>query len=230
MASLLQIPQADRDLLVRFFFLDSREQEQFLTELQKVEGLLSSTQLAEQLQGQLSLSSTELTGIARIISSLFFFSDASSDHSEAVENLVEAVVESIRSDLVEESEPEKFDLFKAFLIKVLSIDALRLGAKGLRLMTQHEHVYRKGEIFTDVRPVFGLNGLEPPKAAVVVHTLKIEHFNEHRRHTIYLALDRDDLLQLQEKVGRALEKHRLLKDTTLKQAELRLLEPKEDPE
>lgn len=63
---------------------------------------------------------------------------------------------------------------------------------------------------TDIRPVFGEDASKSPVGAVVTHVLRIDSFRNGSLEDYYVALDNDDLLQLQSAVGRAIDKNQSL--------------------
>ena len=69
------------------------------------------------------------------------------------------------------------------------------------------------KVISDIRPIFGFNVNEKPKAAVIVHQLHLHYHqgDEKEMHKdIYMALDNDDLQNLKETIERAQLKTKIL--------------------
>lgn len=96
--------------------------------------------------------------------------------------------------------------FAGRLSSLLTIEAIGSVGKADDITTDHEHVFRSARILTDVRPVFGAAVDAAPEAAVIVAMLRIDHSTHGNSESTYFALDQDDLVALQEVVGRAITK------------------------
>ena len=78
------------------------------------------------------------------------------------------------------------------------------------------HVSR---VITDLRPVFSEEAANEPFGAVIVHTLRLDYFEENDVKTISFALNSRDLAQLKRTVERAQAKENTLSGL-LKRVEL----------
>lgn len=101
---------------------------------------------------------------------------------------------------------------------------LRSDARSLD--SEHPNRFRAARVLSDIRPRFERGDVSSPREAIIGHTLKLE-YAANEPQTIYIALSRGDLVDLQEAVGRALEKDAALGDV-LKQAGLTDLTPVDD--
>lgn len=79
------------------------------------------------------------------------------------------------------------------------------SVKASDILTQHQFVFLNCRCFTDIRPVFG-DVTKEPSGAVLVHHLKLSYADGDDDREIYLALDTDDLKNLQECLKRAQDK------------------------
>lgn len=93
---------------------------------------------------------------------------------------------------------------------LLETPAIRTTARAADLQGDHERLFSDARILTDVRPVFGAQASDPPSGAVLNQMLKIEYYDGDALDAIYLALDRNDLMQLRAVIDRALEKSETL--------------------
>jgi len=92
--------------------------------------------------------------------------------------------------------------------QILMTTAVTTTAVGIDLLTQHERNYGSARIFTDVRPLFGLDVESAPIGAVVIEMLQLQTWGRDRQgqRTIHVAMDEADLLELQGVIERALKK------------------------
>lgn len=137
----------------------------------------------------------------------------------------EAVIKLLM-DRLKGGDPEKQSNFKGFISKILeNQDSLGLGAKASKLQVQSERLFVYPEIFSDIRPVFSSSGAsEKPEAAIIVHTLKVHTHINGGFEDIFMAMDKNDLLELKKTAERAIAKHnsleKLLENASLKHVEL----------
>jgi hypothetical protein len=111
----------------------------------------------------------------------------------ARDDIAAAVSRAENLEVLDELRPR----FAKRLIALLGVPTLRTALKAHDLMTEHAHVFARARLFTDIRPVFGDSGEEPPVAAVIIDTLKVEYFNERNEpDAFFVALDRLDHEQL----------------------------------
>lgn len=124
---------------------------------------------------------------------------------------VEEFVDDV-SEAMGECGPTR-DKLNANLIALLSIEELELSAKAWDLQTDDERSFCHGRILTDLRPVFGVDVSEGPKAMVIVHLLKIgyQQFGVEKHKEFVVSLDAEDLKTLRKLVDRAEAKAKSLK-------------------
>jgi hypothetical protein len=96
--------------------------------------------------------------------------------------------------------------FKERLVKLLAIESLLYTAKAPGIIYEHENVFSDCRIITDIRPIFGLDPQEEPKAAALVHTLCITCRQGEETKEFYIAMDADDLYMLNSTLERAFAK------------------------
>ena len=90
--------------------------------------------------------------------------------------------------------------------RLIQMPAIASTARAVDIQTEHSKVFHDARIFSDVRPIFGEDPSVTPEGAVINEILKIEFFEVGGLGEIYLALDRADLLRLEQLVQRALAK------------------------
>lgn len=110
------------------------------------------------------------------------------------------------------------------LVQLLSFDSLVVSAKAEGLMYDYENVFSSARVFTDIRPVFGLDAEELPKAGVITHMLSIHYFHGMQHKEINIALDEVDMGNIMDAIERADKKGESLK-SVLEMARLTYIEP-----
>lgn len=106
---------------------------------------------------------------------------------------------------------KKRDPFAVRLVTLLNLECLWLAARAYDIVTEYERVFHDARILTDMRPVFGPDISQGPKAALLISTLKIDfHPPDGSLNSHFFALDYADLLRLRDAVERAISKHKSL--------------------
>ena len=83
--------------------------------------------------------------------------------------------------------------------------AMEIHAKARSLQQDQENTYCRARIITDLRPIFGSDVRQSPKAVLVAHMLRItyHHGSQGALRDLFLTLRTDDLEQLSELIERA---------------------------
>ena len=83
--------------------------------------------------------------------------------------------------------------------------AMAIHAKTRSLQQDQENTYCRARIITDLRPIFGSDVHQSPKAVLVAHMLRItyHHGSQGTLRDLFLTLRTDDLDQLSELIERA---------------------------
>ncbi|HEX4416714.1 MAG TPA: hypothetical protein VH165_02395 [Kofleriaceae bacterium] len=156
-----------------------------------------------------------VTGFFSISNAVATFDPADKPHA------TEILFNSIVDDPTTEANRK---IFEERIARILKTKSIEITGKALSVMLDNPNTFHSTRIVSEIRPVFTDDGLEP-RAAVIVHQLKISfvtgvdrHFNE-----AFFALDRDDLGRLKAVVERALDKHAKLAQQ-VQQLNLPLLE------
>lgn len=154
-----------------------------------------------------------------IIQALVSLCSARPSLSVDVPKLAEVITAS--EDL--ELSDEQRGVLRDRLEQLLSRPSLVVTAKAAGLLAEDAHVYEGSRVITDIRPVF-LDGPEDgPKAAVIVHLLRITYLKDSRFHEFHVALDTEAIRKLRADLERAEQKEATLRPT-LRSAGLTYLE------
>ncbi len=128
------------------------------------------------------------------------------DLDEFVGDVEEALRED--SDLTTEQGLAIRDRLKV----MLALPSIALPAKGRSLLIEHAHYMCDARVFTDVRPIFGVDVEQTPETALIVHTLKLTyHMGQADTKDFFIVLDSHDLDELSELIDRARAKEKSLK-------------------
>lgn len=144
--------------------------------------------------------------------------------NEFIDDIAEAITESDHEDLIKIPE-EVIENSKPYLVSLLGSDSLFVSAKAVLILYENDSVFTEARVITEARPVFGEDIDESPKAALLVHTLRIHHLHDRRQESIYLALETKELQKLIDVLERAKQKAESLR-ATLERANVSLLERK----
>ncbi|MEH2253582.1 hypothetical protein [Nostoc sp.] len=121
---------------------------------------------------------------------------------------------------------ERFSKRLSSLLKALESIAfsLDISEKASNLLIEHERIFSDSRIVTDIRPVFDSETEKKVKAAILIHTLKIQYRDVGGTKEFYVALDSDDLDNLYEQIVIAIN-HRDVLGSVLQKAEIECINP-----
>jgi hypothetical protein len=150
----------------------------------------------------------------RIIRALFNIYDLFYTSKAEIKDFASSLVTTLSQRPLFKVKLEKeLESFELFFIEILTLfNKLKVRDNFLRLMPQHQHLFVRSELFSDIRPAFRLD--DPtiePLAAAIVHSLKIVYRKGTEIKDFYLGLDIDDLHQMKGTIERAISKHDSIK-------------------
>lgn len=96
--------------------------------------------------------------------------------------------------------------FAERLARLLDMASIATVASALDVVGEGERIFGSARILTDIRPVFGPEPEQRPRAAIIVNTLKIDCFTAQGTEEFFVVLEADDLDSLKEVVDRAITK------------------------
>ena len=178
--------------------------------LQQVPQLLTTERLAEHVRSEVPALSDEAVDTLEALLSLITLLP---EDGEGAADLSRDVAQSRDLDLADPAREALADRLPPLLV----LESLSLAARASDLITEYDRVFHDARILNDLRPVFGPNPSDGPKAALLVATLKIDyHVAGGPLDSTYFALDYSDLLRLRDVVDRALAKHASLRGSVEK--------------
>jgi len=219
---IIQLPERDRDSIQLLIELTAENKESILKALGETDSSLHSQDFVSLIAEKTGMPYKKLKGLLSVLFNLYNVLD-SIDFSPS--ELSQVFANSLKQyDWIDDYDEGAIEDTKKFIKKCLGYHStLGVTAKALGIMTQHNNVYRESKLYTDIRPIFkSSSDVGNPEAAVIVHNLKIDYYEEGDRKTMHLALDNSDIENLIKTLERAQSKYEFLAEF-LENSDLRLL-------
>jgi hypothetical protein len=225
----ITIPKKDWEVFLELFLLDSERKKAFLEVIKDPVNVPHTDDFAKYFAAKTGWNRKKSSKAIEVLFKLYNLYDNS---GENIDSIVTAIIDSfkeIEKKEIEEAIDIDIKSFKSFLREVLSLyDTLGVRAKAYRLMPQHQHIFRRSEIYSDIRAVFRPDKPEiKPSAAVIVHSLKIDYYEDYEDKAFYFGLSYNDLQQLKNTIERAIKKHECLKRVIVENCDIQCLEEEE---
>lgn len=207
------IPEEDREAFVGLFLIEPGQKKAFLETIKDPANVPHADDFIKQLVRITGKDFKESKKLVDILFTIYNLYDNSGEDIEANISALMSAFLNIDAEEVQQASNNDIDLFKSFLCDVLLLhDTLGVRAKAYRLMPQHQRDFRNSEIYSDIRAVFRPEKPEiKPAAAIIVHSLKIDYYEDYEIKALYLGLNYNDLLSLKKTVERAIKKHECLR-------------------
>lgn len=213
----LRIPDRFRSALARVADMSETQLSQVESALRSVPRSTYSQKVSQHLASQISfLPPKEARSLADALMALYIAkcdsNKPASEVSEDVRSFLMASRDGQSSTELETANADGMKLLVDRLSRLLSIESFDLNAKATALMGEYERLFQSARIMSDVRHVFG-HGDPPTKiiGSVLVHSLKVEYFENGQEKELYFALDSTDVRTLIETLTRVITKESLIK-------------------
>ncbi len=128
---------------------------------------------------------------------------------EMVEDVCQAMDQSDDENL--RLSGEQRERFRGYLIELLNVESVRVGAKALEVLFENQRSFIGARIVTEVRPIFGSHPEDTPERALIVHMLKVTYREQGQDKDFFVALDTTDVGTLSNVLDRADTKAESLK-------------------
>lgn len=143
---------------------------------------------------------------------------------------IEALTLGLRTRWKEDSDLRKWATISPILLELLQTEHVAITVKSVDLSYDFEHKYNEAKIITDIRPIFN----EPRTkiiGAIVNHVMRLSYYDASTNLlTTSIAMDVDDLVQLELACKEALGKGAIATDLITKKAGLDTFVPGDDNE
>jgi hypothetical protein len=205
-----QIPKEGRKSLGELLKASPKFLEAFYNALKDCEPRLLSRDQS-QLDAKLSTfpegNAKSLGGYLRLINGTLSASDDAPS-----ENVVADLLAAAQATGEKELAPSLsgWEKVREFLTKTFALDKVRVSARALTLYYdtyRHMHDVR---ILTDARPVFSKRAVDDPDGFVILHTMRVDYYEDGQAKDWYISLDFDDLQAIKKAVDRAIDKQNSL--------------------
>jgi hypothetical protein len=196
----VRVPARFRSSLEKLASLDEKQRRQLIDHLSATPTFASAQSLSRTVRAALpDLSESEASDLVLAFLSLitqlrYWNMDASELARQTAASPDLSLDDDERSELA------------ALLSEALQLECLVTSAKAADVITEHEHVFSGVRVLTDIRPVFGDDVSEEPRGAVLLSTLKLDHFTDGEVRSLYVVMDAEDLETMREAIHRALDK------------------------
>ncbi|MEC4991247.1 MAG: hypothetical protein SAJ37_21135 [Oscillatoria sp. PMC 1068.18] len=207
----------------QLIILDNEIISQILNALTDSIPCLNISQIAESVA--LKSGYGEIVNIEEILKTIIALYSLRNTYEISIQELVHDVIEaiSITKELDELSLDEQNKLQER-LSSFLQIDHIfGVMSKAIGVMTEQSNLFLHSRILTDIRPVFNVDSESEIVGVVVIHNLKIEYRHEDKKKEFFVALDRNDIRELQNQLERAINKTESMK-FIFEKAEIRNLD------
>jgi hypothetical protein len=207
----LRIPEQDQNGLIQIGRLTDDELDQLVSALSQAEPTVQFKELIAKISPHVT--TIQATQLTEIVQTLVGMSSARLDFDSSVPEFADfvcrAMEQSNNDDLKRVG--EECQGFKRRITRLLGAEPLLYPAKGFNVMYDHDRLFLSAKTLTDIRAVFGSDLTEAPKAAAIIHTLKISYRQDDLEKNFHLAMDSHDIESLMDTLKRALSKAEGLK-------------------
>ncbi len=207
-----RVPDDEVDSIAALFELSDSERAKLLDSLKEADSEFPPEHLIRSLSEQSGVDASVASGMLSVLTGLCGTFDRAAPDKD-LESFIRddvALAFDLTGDQRISPKGDKWNSMRAFLGDALTIDSLVVTAKAGALIFGHERILLGARLFTDIRPVFSREPSSPPRAAMLVHSLRIDYLeNDEQRHT-YFALDTGDLDRIKKVVERGVIKGRAL--------------------
>jgi hypothetical protein len=202
----LQIPPDQRQAFKKLVKLDDTQRNNILTALGRVRLRLYQFELADAVADDVkSVQRDDIEAILEAVWPLAFLRA----NSEAP---IEPFSRDIQQALVDANvgTADEIQGVMPSIIAMMQTPSVAMSAKA-RVLLLDGNSYCRARILTDVRPVFGDDASEAPRAALIVHHLTLSyHKAGPETEEMIVSLDSDDIDDLMKMLERAKAKERQL--------------------
>jgi hypothetical protein len=204
----LQIPKQHLPSVAKILQLSDAAVDELISALSSTTISAEAATMAEKVAGSVSsISSEDLTEILETIYSFYHVREfAEVTRARFIRDLVDNLVSNPDFSLKKADAPIVGKRFQ----RLLNVRTLNILSKAIRLQRDGERIYCDAKIISDIRPVFGDDIEKGPASAVITHTLKLSYHEMGEHKEFFIVLDEQDLVVLQETIGRAQSKKEAL--------------------
>lgn len=158
---------------------------------------------------------SELSGIIPgLTETIFSFGSLLAGYNDkSIEELVDKLATAYKEKKTEETEEDSIRLLKDNLSIIFeNADSLKKTFKAFYLFRDNMNVFNESKVMTDIRLLFNDDLQEKPRCGIILHQLKIDYWVNNNPKSIFISMDKEDVMDLREALQRALDKEDIIKE------------------
>ena len=205
---MLKIPEEHRESLATIAKLSDADANVLISVLSETPAIRPVQRIAERIEPLLSRPKADVDSIVDTLVALYA---VRSSNEIPAATFTQDVCNAMRvkdGNSVPIDGPE-CEILQRRLSVLMALDSLGVASKAAELQYEHDRVFDRVRILTDIRTVFG-EAPDDIRGAVITHQLRISYIQGSDVKEIYFALDEEDLGDLKKSIERALGKMRTL--------------------
>jgi hypothetical protein len=205
----LRVPRADRAALAKLLSLSEEEMGKLKGALKKAPPALLLDDLANRIASETNLPKDDTHEMVNLLAKLY---GIRTRQAVPIPEFAADVCHAAQEANLKPQEGLDWNRFQSDLTELLSFEvSLGITSKALEVMRQHQKVFCNARILSDLRPVFKEQVDEGPAAAVIIHNLRIAYHAPDDIEEFFVAMSRENLLNLRAVIERALKKEESLR-------------------
>jgi hypothetical protein len=205
MAMPLRVPREHEGGFAKIRDLDDESAQELLAALQKLPATINPDSLISAVAAAMA-DTIAASDVEEMVPALLFLYSARDATGASASDIAEGIARGMERVVSRElrSSPEYREPFQARLVELLSADSPSVIARAGNLSMENEHTLRYTRVITDIRPVFEQEDPKAtPRAAAIIHTLKISYSADNQTKNFFVMLDDNDISELLEQLERA---------------------------
>lgn len=206
-----QVPSGHRSAIECLATLDSQVAGDLLKALQRLPPELDLEQLKTVVASNVDgLDEVKLQDLLRVLFSLY---DLLANTNMSADELASQIGGAVQEDdcLKVLSQGQVNDLKERLRLLLDNDGTISSSYKAQAILADHKYIFKNARVFTDMRPVFKADATTEPLAIGIVHTLKVEYRGLDGPGEFFVALDPQDLKQINEEIKRSIDKENSLR-------------------
>lgn len=215
--SSIEIPQDDKNALIKYFKLEAKTKKSIIQILQSFNTRDDLNIIVEKLINEVKLNKAFALKFINTFTSLII----------TREKVGMSNIGYLTTDIIEElkGKKENFDedIANNDLMNLLSLNSLILNEiKGEQLAINRRKLITETQLISDIRPIFTESDFDNITSSVLLFTLKLSYRENNEDITDYFALDISDLELLKEQIVRAEKKAKII-ETKLNNSGIKII-------
>lgn len=202
-----RIPTQEYSGIAKLLKLSDEQYREFVDVIKTTPAALQQREFSARIADRLTRSNAgDAEEIIRVLLTLYVLR---ADLKLSIRDFVDTFREAVEAAATKDLTPlhDDWAAFAHRLTALLALDeSLGITSKAGYLAGQHAHIVHRGEVFTDLRPVFRAQTEDRPVAFIIDHKLKITYDEGGEIKEFYASLSPPSLTEFREVFERAEQK------------------------